>query len=230
MWLPSTSSGSSSLDKSSLTLTCMELVYISLSNTNSQKEFFRINVGLYILYIGCEMQPCRRALPSAWDCLCQEWLGVFQMPHSVGQAKGNGCPHAVTPGLRAEGRAGYTSLVWVLVEELQLEGGSGGGRRVKAVGSPAPCSVPGSLAVLRARCFSIKALLLTQLRSHWAKGRGSPHAALPSSFTPGLQGTRSLPGEQVAASKALSGPGVKCAPRLWGPGSQPRRLLSVYIV
>lgn len=64
MWLPSTSSGSISLDKSSLNLTCMELVYISFSNTNSWEERFRLTVQLCILYIGCEVQPCLQGLPG----------------------------------------------------------------------------------------------------------------------------------------------------------------------
>lgn len=97
MWLPSTSSGSSSLDKSSLTLTCMELVYISFSNTNSQKECFRLTVQLCILYIGCEVQPRRRALPSAWDCRGRGGSGTFQVPHGTG-LEGTGVPQLSPQG------------------------------------------------------------------------------------------------------------------------------------
>ena len=115
MRLPSTSSGSSSLDKSSLALTCMELVYISLSNTNSQKEFFRINVWLCILYIGCEMQPRRRALPSAQGCRCQEGLGIFQT--CKGRRGGMGVPVPSPQGCRvtrhsASSAAGRGAAAW----------------------------------------------------------------------------------------------------------------------
>lgn len=64
-WLPSTSSGSVSLVKIFLNAH-MYGVSICLSNACSQKECFRINVWLCVLYIGCEVQPCGRALPAAW--------------------------------------------------------------------------------------------------------------------------------------------------------------------
>lgn len=109
MWLPSTSSGSSSLDKSSLTLTCMELVYISFSNTNSQKECFRLTVQLCILYIGCEVQPRRRALPSAWDCRGRGDPAPSRCPMAQGW-RGQEFP-SCHPRAGVEGRAGYQPLL-----------------------------------------------------------------------------------------------------------------------
>lgn len=78
-WLPSTSSGSVSLVKIFLNAHVYG-VSICLSNACSQKECFRINVWLCVLHIGCEVQPCGRALPAAWaggrpcSAPCAAWV------------------------------------------------------------------------------------------------------------------------------------------------------------
>jgi len=96
--------------------------------------------------------------PAGGPCLQPRVAGARRDSASSKRARaGEGEWVSLCHHPRAAGLPG-TLLPQRLAEELQLEGGSG----IKAVGSPAPFSIPASLAIPRAWWLSTKALLLSQ--------------------------------------------------------------------